>query len=63
MPKTDCEERASALSAASFTEGKSYLNSMAHSFSQTINPTLVTANAEGETVIISRDRALHRLEA
>jgi hypothetical protein len=63
MLKTECEERASALSAASFTEGKSYLNSMAHSFSQTVNPTLFTANAEGETVIISEDGALHRLEA
>jgi hypothetical protein len=36
---------------------------MAHSFSQTVNPTLVTANAEGETVILSQDGALHRLEA
>jgi hypothetical protein len=43
--------------------GKNYLNSMAHSFSQTVNPTLVTANVECETVILSQDEALHRLEA
>jgi hypothetical protein len=63
MPTPDCAEKASASSAASFAGGKSYLNSMADSFSQTVNPTLVTANAEGETVILSQDGDLHRLEA
>lgn len=63
MPTPDCAEKASASSAASFAGEKSYLNSMAHSFSQTVNPTLVTADAEGEIVIISQDGDLHRLEA
>lgn len=63
MPTPDCAEKASASSAASFAGEKSYLNSMADSFSQTVNPTLVTANAEGKIVIISREGALHRLEA